>query len=171
MRDSKDSASSKRGSQDSNMRRKDSQDASVIRKTGFQFTCQWGNKKRGSQESKRGSQSRSPIEESPEHEADVTNKIKDSTETATSSSKRVRFFSISLRPSPDKNRTKVQNGTPPIKKKTVTLTPTTDVEPNHYPDNSVKKTEVKSTEKQITTENTQGRDNSLPILSLPVTHV
>ena len=170
MRDSKDSASSKRGSQDSNMRRKDSQDASLSRKRSSQDISQWGNRKRGSQESKRGSQSRSPIEESPENEPCVTDKAEESTETATSSSKRVRFFSISLRPSPDKNRTKIRNGTPPIKKKTVTLTLTIDVEPNYDVKNSVKKSEDERKEKQIM-EATEGTDNRLPVLSLPATNI
>ena len=169
MRDSKDSASSKRGSQDSNMRRKDSQDASLVRKRSSQDMSQWG-KKRGSQESKRGSTSRSPIEESPEHEPYVADKAEEATETAPSRSKRVRFFSISLRPSPDNKRTKMRNGTPPIKKKTVTLTLTINVEPNYEAENSVRKSEVKREEKQIT-EATEGQDNRLPVLSLPVTNI
>lgn len=170
MRDSKDSASSKGGSQDSNMRRKDSQDASLVQKRSSQDMSQWGNKKRWSQESKRGSTSRSPIEESPEHEPYVADKAEEATETAPSRSKWVRFFSISLRPSPDNKRTKMRNGTPPIKKKTVTLTLTIDVEPNYEAENSVRKSEVKREEKQIT-EATEGQDNRLPVLSLPVTNI
>ncbi len=111
------------GSQDSNSKRKDSQDVSVGRKRSIQDINI--NLKRESQESKQGSQSRMAIEESPEHESEdprepVTNDDEPK-ETKETKSKRVRFFSISLKQNPKSETNKTRNGTSPIQKKTATV--------------------------------------------------
>ena len=150
-RDSKDSANSKRGSQEISSR------------------------KRGSQESKCGSQSRSPIEESPEHEPCKDVIDEEAEETFTTTSKRVRFFSISLKLSPDKGKKKLRNGTPPINKKAASdvMTFAVCVEPSLGPAGQDKNDEVdysRSNEEKSKITLEINKDNELTI-TMPVTKV
>ena len=153
------------------MKRKDSQDISISRKRNSQDMFQIGSRKRGSQGSKCGSQSRSPIEESPEHEPCVDVIAEEVKETNNATSIKVQFFSISLKLSPDKSKIKkLRNGTPPIKKAD-TVTFAVCVEPNQRSLSPKKKDQANENgeENDKTVKEINNKDEQ--IIVIPVTKV